>query len=155
MKRFRIALVAAATMIAPLTATAAYADPPGRHQTQDHDRNDRGDRNARNDRNDRQHAQRERFDTSRHNGYYANGRYYQGRPSAAIQQRSDFRPAWQNWRRGERLPTEYRNRYRQVDYRREHLRAPPRGAHYVRDDRGNTILVAVATGVILSVLLSQ
>jgi Ni/Co efflux regulator RcnB len=45
---------------------------------------------------------------------------------------------------------------RQIDYRRAHLRAPPRGYHYVRDDNtGETLLVGLATGVILSIILSQ
>ncbi|MBK6702445.1 MAG: RcnB family protein [Caulobacteraceae bacterium] len=53
------------------------------------------------------------------------------------------------------MPSYYQSRYRQVDYRRAHLRAPPRGYHYVQDDRGDYLLVGIATGVILSILLSQ
>lgn len=61
-----------------------------------------------------------------------------------------------HWRRGDRLPSAYRDRYRPVDYRHAHLRAPPRGYHYVRDDNsGETLLVGIATGVILGVILSQ
>lgn len=156
MKRLAIAAVAALTMVGPLSVGAAYADPPGNYRSNDrNDRNDRHDSRRDNDRNDHRANQRERWEQSRHNGYYVNGRYYRGAPSAAIQRRADFRPAWQNWRRGERLPAHYRTSYREVDYRRAHLRAPPRGQHYVRDDHGNTLLVAVATGLIVSVLLSQ
>ena len=99
--------------------------------------------------------QAQRWNQRNHNGYYANGRFYYGQPNAQIQGRRDYRPAYQQWRRGDRLPTYARQQYRQVDYRREHLRAPPRGYHYVRDDRGEVLLVGIATGVILSILLSQ
>src|SRR5262249_2586133 len=57
------------------------------------------------------------------------------------------------WRRGERLPYGYQSHYRVVDWRREHFRAPPRGYHYVRDDRGETLLVGIATGAILGIIL--
>jgi Ni/Co efflux regulator RcnB len=60
-----------------------------------------------------------------------------------------------SWRRGDRLPHGYESRYRMVDYRREHLRAPPRGYRYVRDNRGDTLLVGVATGVILGIILGN
>jgi Ni/Co efflux regulator RcnB len=69
--------------------------------------------------------------------------------------RRDYRPAYQQWRRGDRLPNYARTQYREVDWRREHLRQPPRGYHYVRDDRGELLLTAIATGVILSILLNN
>jgi Ni/Co efflux regulator RcnB len=59
------------------------------------------------------------------------------------------------WRRGDRLPNGYQNRFRGVDYRYSHLRAPPRGYRYVRDDRGQVLLVGIATGVILSAIFSN
>jgi Ni/Co efflux regulator RcnB len=90
-----------------------------------------------------------------HNGYYVGGRFHYGQPSYAQTQRRDFRPAWHQWRRGDRLPYYARSSYHQVDWRREHYRAPPRGYHYVRDDRGEVLLVGIATGVILSILLNQ
>lgn len=78
------------------------------------------------------------------------------------QQRREYREARQDyrhanrWRRGDRLPSYERAHYRQVDWRRSHLRQPPRGYHYVRDDRtGEYLLVGIATGVILSILLSN
>ena len=120
----RIAMAAAAvTLVAgPIGATAAYADPPGRH----YDRNDRND--YRNDRNDHRNDRGDwRRDNDRHHG----------------------------WQRGQRLGAYERQHYSRVDYRRSHLRAPPRGYHYVRDDRGDTLLVGIATGVILGVILNQ
>jgi Ni/Co efflux regulator RcnB len=83
----------------------------------------------RNDHNDRRDG---RFD-NRNNGYDWN----------------------RQWRRGDRLPSGYESRYREVDWRREHFRAPPRGYRYVRDNRGETLLVGIATGAILGVILSR
>ena len=89
---------------------------------------DRGDYN-RNDRNDRRDN---RYDNHRGNDQWN-----------------------RQWRRGERLPYGYQNQYRNVDWRREHYREPPRGYHYVRDNRGETLLVAIATGAILGIILSN
>jgi Ni/Co efflux regulator RcnB len=150
MKRLILAAAATLAFAGPLAATAAQADPPARHDNRgaDNDRNDQ-----RSDRRDSNRA--ERWDASRHNGYSYNGRWHYGAPPSAYVGRPGLQFGYHAWRRGDRLPSEFRNRYRQVDYRQAHLRAPPRGYHYVRDDRGDTLLVAVATGVILSVILSQ
>lgn len=110
--------------------------------------------NRRDDRG-RNHRRNQRWDNQRHNGYTYNGRWNYGPPPAAYQGRDGFEYGYQTWRRGQRLPQYYRDRFRTVDYRREHLRAPPRGYRYVEDDRGDMLLVAIATGVILSVILSS
>jgi Ni/Co efflux regulator RcnB len=39
------------------------------------------------------------------------------------------------------------------DYDRYRLRPPPRGYHWVRDDGGDYVLVAIATGIILDYVL--
>lgn len=74
-------------------------------------------------------------------------------------------PHYSNWRdrgrhegwykRGGYLPVEYRTRYVVTDWRRDHLRAPPRGYHWVRSDNGDFLLVAIATGAIIDLLLNQ
>ena len=57
-----------------------------------------------------------------------------------------------NWRRGDYVPSSYRNGGYVVDYRAYRLRQPPRGYHYVRN--GNDVfLTAIATGLIASVLV--
>lgn len=57
--------------------------------------------------------------------------------------------------RGGRLPPEYRGRQYVVDdWRGHHLKQPPRGYQWVQVG-GDYVLVAVATGIILSVLLNQ
>jgi Ni/Co efflux regulator RcnB len=57
--------------------------------------------------------------------------------------------------RGDRLPVEYRHRQYVVDDWRGHqLSAPPRGYHWVQTG-GDYVLVAIATGVILQLLLNN
>lgn len=147
MKRFATAVLAVLTLTGTM-AGVANAEP---QRAQLHG----GEHNDRNDRNDRNSNNANRWDQSRYNGYYANGRFNHSPPPASVMNRRDYRPAYQQWRRGQALTPYYRTHYREVDFRREHLRAPPRGYHYVRDERGQTLLVAIATGAILSILLSN
>ena len=57
--------------------------------------------------------------------------------------------------RGDRLPVEYRHRnYVVDDWRGHHLSAPPRGYHWVQSG-ADYVLVAIATGIIAQILLSQ
>jgi Ni/Co efflux regulator RcnB len=174
MKRIALAAATALMLAGPLAATASaqainrasgQERHDGRGDRDDNDRgrndhrgrgdNDRGwDRNddRRGDRRDRRNG---RWDNQRHNGYTYNGRWFYGPPPGAYEGRHGYEAGYRSWRRGERLPSYYQGRYRQVDYRREHLRAPPRGYRYVEDDRGDYLLVGIATGVILSIILSQ
>ncbi|HEY2709744.1 MAG TPA: RcnB family protein [Caulobacteraceae bacterium] len=57
--------------------------------------------------------------------------------------RSGHRMSMNDWRRGERF-----------DYRRYHLRAPPRGYEWRRVD-GNYVLAAAATGLIASIIAAS
>lgn len=57
--------------------------------------------------------------------------------------------------RGSRLPTQYRSyRYVVEDWRGHQLTAPPRGYHWVQTG-SDYVLVAIATGVILQLLLNN
>ncbi|OIQ66593.1 nickel/cobalt homeostasis protein RcnB precursor [mine drainage metagenome] len=57
--------------------------------------------------------------------------------------------------RGERLPMQYRShQYVVNDWRSHRLSAPPRGYHWVQTG-GDYVLVAIATGVILQLLLNH
>jgi Ni/Co efflux regulator RcnB len=59
------------------------------------------------------------------------------------------------FRRGQRMPAQYRtNQYVVDDWRGHHLTQPPRGYHWVQSG-GDYILVAIATGIILQLLLNQ
>jgi Ni/Co efflux regulator RcnB len=58
------------------------------------------------------------------------------------------------WARGERMGYNDWNGASRVDYRRYHLRQPPRGYEW-RQQNGQFILGAVATGVIASIILNN
>jgi Ni/Co efflux regulator RcnB len=62
---------------------------------------------------------------------------------------------YHNYYRGERLPSYYRNNtYVVSDWRGHRLSAPPRGYHWVQTG-SDYVLVAIATGIILQIMLSQ
>ncbi len=82
-------------------------------------------------------------------------RGYNGRVSEKA--RHDERGAGPNHQfyRGDRLPIQYRSyEYVVNDWHGHRLSAPPRGYHWVQSG-GDYILVAIATGVILQLLLSN
>jgi len=59
------------------------------------------------------------------------------------------------FRRGQRMPMEYRSRQYVVDdWRGHHLSAPPRGYHWVQSG-SDYLLVAITTGIILQLLLNH
>lgn len=60
----------------------------------------------------------------------------------------------QHWRQGQRLPSNYRTRSHYVDYRKHHLRQPPRGYQWVQADN-NYVLVALTTGLIASIIANN
>jgi Ni/Co efflux regulator RcnB len=62
----------------------------------------------------------------------------------------DWVPPGHRWERGHRYDGPI---YVVHDYGRYRLRPPPRGYHWVRDDDGQYLLVAIATGVILDMVL--
>jgi Ni/Co efflux regulator RcnB len=71
----------------------------------------------------------------------------------------DRGPVWRGpdhgYYRGDRLPPQYRTRqYVVEDWRGHRLNAPPRGYQWVQSG-GDYLLVAVATGIIASILLNQ
>ncbi len=122
------AMVAAIALPAAAPAFAAPNDHRGQGQAQRWD-NDRDHRNGR--------AQRGPHGRWKANAYR--------RPAGWRQHR---------WNRGERLPAAYRGSAYYVDYRTYGYRAPPRGYRYVRVDN-DVVLVAIATGLISSILLNQ
>lgn len=168
MKRFATALLAAVTFAAPMAMpTQAAAQHRGDHRgDRDWDRDRRDDRRdyrrdrrddrrdyRRERRDDRRDYRRARWDDRQYNGYHYNGRWYYGPPPSHYR---DVDYGYRGWRRGDRLPSYYRDRYVVVrDYDRYGYRRPPRGYHYVRDDRGDLLLVGIATGVILGIIASQ
>jgi len=92
-------------------------------------------------------------------------RNYQGRQSdrrqdwgrANSNQQYEYRGAGprHEYQRGDRLPIENRHRHYVVDNWRDHnLSAPPRGYHWVQTG-GDYVLVAIATGIILQLMLNN
>lgn len=154
--KIAIATLAALMAAGPIGANAAsaqqYRGNSGYEHNDRYDRSDRRDNRGDDRRDDSRDA---RWDQRQHNGFYLANSFYRGEPTRAQQARRDYRPAYQQWRRGDRAPTSYRAHYRNVDWRRERLREPPRGYQYVRTDRGETLLVGIATGVILGLILSN
>lgn len=160
-KRLAVIAVTAVTAIAPIASTTAVADPPRWSQApqnspQAERREDRRDDRRAERRDDRRDARQEaRWEARQHNGYSYNGRWYYGPPPQAYYGRAGFAPGYRAWKRGDVVPAYYRDRAHVVDYRRAGYRAPPRGYHYVRDDRGTVLLVGIATGVVLSSILAR
>ena len=142
MKRFILAALAALGMAAPLTSPgAAFADPRGQrgHNPHAQGRHDNGLHRG--------------WDRHRFNGYQYRGVWRFGPPPVSLGERIEF--GYRPWRRGDRLPDYYRNSLDVVDYRVLRLAPPPRGYHYVRDDRGDYLLVGANTGLILGVALAH
>lgn len=144
MKKIMIPVLAAMTALTPLAAGSASALTP------------RGDNDRYDHRSDNRQERREVRRNARDNGFYNNGRFHRGQPTASQMRARDFRYAERRWQRGERLSAWDRSHYVRVsDYRSHHLRAPPRGYEYRRSNSGEILLAAVATGLILQVLLNQ
>ena len=138
-------ILSAALVLSLLSGTAAFAKGDKGDKGEKHD--NRGysqDRDERGDRHDDRGYSQNRDDRGNNNGYdsrsdrHDNGNHYG-------QQKH-------RWVRGERLPvTYYQNRSYYVDYRRAHLRAPPSGYQWVQVDN-NYVMVALATGLIASLI---
>lgn len=142
--------VAAIALAAPFPIGAAAAQPaPLLHQAQGQDHRaqalERRDNVHDNDHRDRRESWRDddhtsRWDDDRHNGYYLNGRWTYGPPSAEQYGRANLELGYRPWRVGQSLGY-YRTRFEQVDYRRVQLRRPGRGQRWVQDDRGDFLLI--------------
>jgi Ni/Co efflux regulator RcnB len=88
--------------------------------------------------NDRHDRRDERHDSRSDNGRHDNG----------------LHRGHNKWAKGQRLPSEYRTRGHYVDYRRHHLRAPPRGYQWVQVDN-RYMMVALTTGLIASIIAAS
>jgi Ni/Co efflux regulator RcnB len=134
---------------AVLAASVAGIGPASAQDHHDNGRHDNGRRDApgqmkKEDRNDHRydHADERRNDRADYNHNDDRG------PNRGAGPRHDLR-------KGGRLPSEYRgHQYVVDDWRGHHLNAPPRGYHWVQTG-GDYVLVAIATGVIASLLLSN
>ena len=141
--------VVSAIMAMSLT-TGGFAFAQGNGDRNDRGRNEQAQRGGEQDRRDNEARQPNRRDNE---ARQPNRRGDRGRANES----RDERGAGPNhaFHRGERLPVEYRHRQYVVDdWRGHHLSAPPRGYHWVQTG-GDYVLVAIATGVILQLLLNN
>jgi len=76
-----------------------------------------------------------------------------GPPPTAQMGRKNVRLGYRPWAKGQRLGY-YNSRYAEVDYQSQHLRAPPRGYHWVRSDDGDFLLAAIVSGLIAQVIMN-
>ena len=126
-------------------STAAMADPPWQHGDHGNHGNDDGDHHGK-------HGRHDDGDHSDDHDRRGGGDYDRGERVYYVRHDRGRHEGW--YKRGGRVPEEYReSRYVVTDWRRDDLREPPRGYHWVRSDDGDFLLVAVATGVIADLLL--
>ncbi len=126
------------TVLAAITALALVTGPMAIAQGDSHQPGQPGfDRGQRNDNRDNRQNDNNRRDNRN--------------------ERRDERGAGPDhqFHRGDRLPPQYHNRQYVVDDWRGHrLSAPPRGYHWVQSG-SDYVLVAIATGVILNLMLNN
>ncbi len=161
MKMNRLAVAAMTTLLAFGATAPAFAagdrddDDRGRHgwddRGRDHDRG-RGHGHDRHDRrDDRRHysnGYREGYRDARYNDRRYNDRRYYAPPRVA------YRPY--GFERGHRYSNYYGGPVYVVnDYDRYHVRRPPYGHRWIRDDRGNMLMVAIATGIIADIVFNH
>jgi Ni/Co efflux regulator RcnB len=90
---------------------------------------------------------------SGHNNHSNNNSHYSSNNNWNHSQSQHPQMRHHGWHRGSYLPTQYRG-YHEVDWHARHLRQPPRGYHWVQVD-GDTVLVALAGGLILDALINN
>ncbi|AOX62903.1 MULTISPECIES: RcnB family protein [unclassified Stenotrophomonas] len=155
MRMNRFVVGAVASLLALGTVAPAFADD---HRGRGHDRREWRDdrRDNRHDRHDR-HDRREVRHDRRYDRRYDNRGYYRPGPPPP---RVVYRPApgygSYGWARGHRYREYYGGPVYVVnDYSRYSVRRPPRDHHWIRDDRGNLLLVAIATGIIADYVINN
>ena len=142
--------VAAAALAMCMAAGSAFA------QDRDHDRgHDRGDDRG-NGRYEQQHRQFDRHDNRRGDRSDRGDRYSREDYRAGRHfDRRGYPQPHTEWRRGGRVPHEYRGRnYVVNDYRAYQLQAPPRGYQWVGVG-GDYVLAAIATGLIAQIIVGN
>lgn len=151
MKMKRLAVLAMTSLLAFCFTAPAFAAGDRDHDRGRHGWDDRGrgkghaKHERRERRDDRRHysaGYREGYRDARHN----DRRYYAPPPRVV------YRPY--GFERGHRYSNYYGGPvYVVSDYSRYHLRRPPNGHRWIRDDRGNMLMVAIATGIIADLVL--
>ncbi|NYF37256.1 Ni/Co efflux regulator RcnB [Stenotrophomonas sp. JAI102] len=153
MNRFVVGAVA--SLLALGTVAPAFADD---HRGRGHDRREwRDDR--RDNRHDRRHWRDDRREVRHDRRYdhrYDNRGYYRPAPPPRVVYRPGPGYGSYGWARGHRYREYYGGPVYVVnDYSRYSVRRPPRDHHWIRDDRGNLLLVAIATGIIADYVINN
>lgn len=151
----RVMAGAVASVLALGAVASAFADND--HRDRREWREDR--REWRQDRRDWERDRREArrdWERDRRDWHRDHDRYYRPAPPPP---RVVYRPAYgpgYGWKVGHRYRDYYRGPIYVVnDYPRYHLRRPPYGHQWIRDDRGNMLLVAIASGIIADYIVSS
>lgn len=133
-------LTIGATILALLASPVAIAQPGGqrdhRGETAQRDHRSDGPNHGGQWRNGRWYHENGRYDNGRHRGW------------------SRDRGHGYNWGRGQRMGYNDWRYAQRIDYRHYNLRRPPRGYEWRRSD-DRFLMVAIASGIIASVVLSN
>ncbi|AWH24198.1 MULTISPECIES: RcnB family protein [Stenotrophomonas] len=154
----RIMAGAVASVLALGAVAPAFADNDHRDRREwREDRRDDRREYRRDVREARRDYERDRRDARRDWNRDHDRRYYHPAPPPRVVYRPGYGPGpGYGWQRGHRYRDYYRGPIYVVnDYPRYHLRRPPYGHHWIRDDRGNMLLVAVATGIIADYIINN
>jgi Ni/Co efflux regulator RcnB len=140
-------------IMAVCLASGGFAVAQGKSDRDDRGHSDKGNHNGQQNRRDYDERRDDRREVRHDERRDHDGRGYQNA-------RRDSRDGWgagpsHSYYRGGRLPVEYRHRQYYVDdWRGHNLSAPPRGYQWVQTG-GDYVLIAIATGIIASIFLSQ
>jgi Ni/Co efflux regulator RcnB len=157
MKRTILSLLSIPLLAMSLGAAPVMAGDHDHHDRGRHGWDGRHDNGHGRGHDDDRHQSRYDYREGYRDGYRADGHrtvvvernYYRPVPPPRV-----YRPY--GYERGHRYYNYYAGpTYVVRDYDRYRVRYPPHGYHWVRDDRGNLILVAIATGIITDLLLNH
>lgn len=158
MKMNRFVVAAMTTLLAFGATAPAFA--AGDRDDHDRGRNGWDDRNRGHDRG-RHDDRRDRHEWRDDRRHYSNG-YREGYRDARYNDRRYYAPPPRvvyrpyGFERGYRYSNYYGGPVYVVnDYDRYHVRRPPYGHRWIRDDRGNLLMVAIATGIIADIVFNH
>ncbi len=142
MNKKLMAVILTATTLGSVSAFADQYDHNDRNQS------DRGQQNYDHD--------RDSHNNSQHQNNGNNGQHQKNQPrymQSHQAYRHDMPRPHSDWRKGQKLPAQYRSQsYYVNDWRNRDLPSPPSGHHWLNVN-GDYVLVAAATGIISSILL--
>lgn len=94
------------------------------------------------------------YQRGRHHGHEWQDQRFDQRDGRWNERRPEYNARGPEFRPGGYIEREYRSRAYEVDYREHHLRRPPEGQRWVQVG-ADYVLIAIATGVIASIILNH